>query len=165
MPSGLWAIIAEHRPDLIHVHGSESFLGLALAGTSIPRVISLQGIVHAYLPHVADWATPADWIKVSATRQTLRGYGAIGAVRSYRERARVKLEIMTFCDAYLGRTDWDRAVLRSVRPDARYYDCGEILAAPSVTRSPGRIPAPMPRSSARPAHPCSRAWRLSSTHS
>lgn len=122
-------IIAEHRPDLVHVHGSESFLGLALAGTSTPRVISLQGIVHAYLPHVADWATPADWFRVSATRQTLRGYGAIGAVRSRRRRARVELEIMTLCDAYLGRTDWDRAVLRSVRPDARYYQCEEILSA------------------------------------
>jgi glycosyltransferase involved in cell wall biosynthesis len=120
-------IITEQRPDLIHVHGSESFLGLALQGVRIPSVISLQGVIHACLRHATVCATPADWIRVTATRQTLHGYGAINDVRKHSGRARVELEIMALCDAYMGRTDWDRAVLRSVRPDARYYPCGEVL--------------------------------------
>jgi glycosyltransferase involved in cell wall biosynthesis len=34
---------------------------------------------------------------------------------------------MALCDSYLGRTAWDRAVLKAVRPDARYYEAQEIL--------------------------------------
>ncbi len=128
-------IIAEYRPDLIHVHGSESFLGLALRGVSTPRVISLQGILHAYLRHAAAGMTPVDWLRVSATSQTLRGHGAINATRTRHTRARKELEIMKLCDAYLGRTGWDRAVLRSVRPDARYYQAEEILTDIYYTQS------------------------------
>jgi glycosyltransferase involved in cell wall biosynthesis len=121
-------IIAEHRPDLVHVHGSESFLGLALRNVSHPRVISLQGIMHAYLRHAAAGLSPADWLRVSLTRETLHGYGVVNMLRIHQRRARAELRIMELCDAYLGRTEWDRAVLRSVRPDARYYQAEEILA-------------------------------------
>ena len=72
---------------------------------------------------------------------------------------------MTLCDAYLGRTDWDRAVLESVRPDARYYQSRGDPQASLSTSSAGTIPGPTPRSSARPAHRCSRVWRRSSTPS
>ena len=120
-------IIAQCRPDLIHVHGSESFLGLALAGTDVPSVISLQGIMHAYLRHAATGVSAADWLRLSATRESAHGYGFIQTLSHYRARARVELGIMASCSAYLGRTEWDRAVLKAVRPDARYYESQEVL--------------------------------------
>ena len=120
-------IIAQSRPDLIHVHGSESFLGLALAGAAVPSVISLQGIMHAYLRHATTGLGAADWLRLSAAPQSLRGYGFPQRLSQYRRRARTELEIMDLCDAYLGRTAWDRAVLKAVRPDARYYEAQEIL--------------------------------------
>ena len=120
-------IIAQSKPDLIHVHGSESFLGLALAGTDVPSVISLQGIMHAYLRHATTGLGPADWLRLSATRQSLHGYGFPQRLSQYRRRARTELEIMALCDSYLGRTAWDRAVLKAIRPDARYYEAQEIL--------------------------------------
>jgi glycosyltransferase involved in cell wall biosynthesis len=120
-------IIAQSKPDLIHVHGSESFLGLALAGTDVPSVISLQGIMHAYLRHATIGLGPADWLRLTATQQSLRGYGFPQRLSQYRRRARTELEIMALCDSYLGRTAWDRAVLKAIRPDARYYEAQEIL--------------------------------------
>jgi glycosyltransferase involved in cell wall biosynthesis len=120
-------IIARSKPDLIHVHGTESFLGLALAGAGVPAVISLQGVMHAYLRHATTGLGPADWLRLSATRQALHGYGFPQRLSQYRRRARTELEIMALCDAYLGRTAWDRAVLKAVRPEARYYEAQEIL--------------------------------------
>lgn len=120
-------IVAQSKPDLIHVHGSESFLGLAIAGCDVPSIISLQGIMHAYLRHATTGLGLADWLRLSATPQFLAGYGFPQRLSQYRRRARTELEIMTFCDSYLGRTAWDRAVLNAVRPDARYYEAQEIL--------------------------------------
>jgi glycosyltransferase involved in cell wall biosynthesis len=120
-------IIAKCQPDLIHVHGSESFLGLALAGTDVPSVISLQGIMHALLRHATIGLGPSDWLRLSATRESFHGYGFIQSLNQYRTRARTELEIMALCDSYLGRTEWDRAVLKAVRPEARYYQSQEIL--------------------------------------
>lgn len=120
-------IIAQSKPELIHVHGSESFLGLALAGTDVPSVISLQGIMHASLRHATTGLGLADWLRLSATRESLHGYGFAQRLSQYRTRARTELGIMALCDAYLGRTEWDRAVLKAVRPSARYYQSQEIL--------------------------------------
>lgn len=120
-------IIAQSHPDLIHVHGSESFLGLALAGTDVPSVISLQGIMHASLRHATIGLGFADWLRLSATQKSFRGYGFMQRLSQYRTRARTELGIMALCDSYLGRTAWDRAVLKAVRPDARYYQSQEIL--------------------------------------
>jgi glycosyltransferase involved in cell wall biosynthesis len=120
-------IIARYRPHLIHVHGSESFLGLALSGTDVPSLISLQGIIHAYLPHATTGLGAADWLRLCATSRTARGFGLPQTLSQYRARARTELDIMASCGAYLGRTEWDRAVLRAVRPDARYYVAQEVL--------------------------------------
>ncbi|MFA4965617.1 MAG: glycosyltransferase family 4 protein [Thermoleophilia bacterium] len=120
-------IIARVGPDLIHVHGSESFLGLALAGSAVPSVLSLQGIVHAIWRQAAAGLGAADLLRLSMTRDFLHGYGLLHDLRRYRVRARTELKILTLCDAYLGRTAWDRGVLRAVRPDARYYRSDEIL--------------------------------------
>jgi len=133
-------IIAQHDPDLVHVHGTDSFLGLALAGVHVPAVISLQGIVHVYMKYIGAGLGPADWLRLSTTRQSIHGYGLFHTLRSYRARARTELRIVTLCDAFTGRTDWDRAVLRSVRPDATYYHDDRVLRQafyPQSWRDPG----------------------------
>jgi glycosyltransferase involved in cell wall biosynthesis len=134
-------IITRTQPDLIHVHGSESFLGLALGGTNVPSVISLQGIIHALLRHATTGLSPADWLRLSATRESIHGYGFVQHLIQYRSRARTELAIMGLCDAYLGRTDWDRAVLRAARPDARYHRIDEILN-PVFARQAWEDPGP-----------------------
>jgi glycosyltransferase involved in cell wall biosynthesis len=133
-------IIARKEPDVVHVHGTDSFLGLALEGTRVPAVISLQGIMHSYMKYVGAGLEPADWLRLSMTRQSMHGYGLLHTLRSYRSRARTELRIVTLCDAYMGRTEWDRAVLKAVRPDARYYHDDRILRQvfySQVWRDPG----------------------------
>ena len=119
--------ITEMAPDLVHVHGSESFLGLALANTDVPAVLSLQGMVHAIWRVAPSGLGAVDLLRLVATRDFVRGYGLLHDVRRYRARARTELQVLSLCDAYLGRTAWDRAVLMSVRPDARYYQSEEVL--------------------------------------
>jgi glycosyltransferase involved in cell wall biosynthesis len=120
-------IVREAKPDLVHVHGSESFLGLALEGLDLPAVISLQGIMHAYVRHATIGFGLLDWMKLTATRESLHGYGLLNTVRQYESRARAERAVFGLCGSYLGRTDWDRAVLRAIRPDASYYQSEEIL--------------------------------------
>jgi len=128
-------ILAETKPDLVHVHGTDSFLGLALEGTRVPAVVSLQGIMHACARYVGSGLGPADWLRASATAQFVHGFGLVHTLRSYRARARTELRVLTLCDAFTGRTDWDRAVLRALRPDATYYHDDRILRSAFYDRS------------------------------
>lgn len=38
-----------------------------------------------------------------------------------------ELKIIKYCKNFLGRTDFDRAVLTQINPDCNYFHCGEIL--------------------------------------
>lgn len=120
-------VIADAQPDLVHVHGTDNFLGLALEGSRVPAVVSLQGIMQACARYVGSGLGPADWLRASATRQFVHGSGLVHTLRSYRARARTELRVLTLCDAFTGRTEWDRAVLRALRPDATYYHDDRIL--------------------------------------
>ena len=77
--------------------------------------------------HATTGLGATDWLRLSATHQSLHGYGFPQTLIQYRRRARTEFEILALCDAYLGRTAWDCAVLRAARPGARYYEAQEIL--------------------------------------
>ena len=120
-------IIAEAAPDLIHVHGSETFLGLALEGTDVPAVVSLQGIASVYVEHWFDGLRAGDFARLLADPALLHGYGVYHDYLRYRSRARCEARVLAACGDYMGRTEWDRVVVESLRPGARYHHGGEIL--------------------------------------
>lgn len=122
-------IADEVSPDVIHVHGSETFLGLALGKVRYPGVISLQGIASAYLAHWFDGLDGRDLVRVSADPAGLHGYGLLHDYARLARRARCEGRVFDSCRHYLGRTDWDRAVLESLRPGAHYHVVNEVLGS------------------------------------
>lgn len=123
-------VIREFSPDLIHVHGSEHYFGLVASSLRVPVMISLQGIAALYERFALNALGIGDLLRSIPTREFVLGYGPIHAchamhARSVRERA-----IMHSCNDFMGRTLWDRTVLRMLRPEARYHEVGEVLGAP-----------------------------------
>ena len=53
-------------------------------------------------------------------------------------RAHVEARIVASCDDFMGRTEWDRAVLRMLRPTARYHEVGEVLGEPFYQDASGQ---------------------------
>lgn len=122
-------IVAATKPDVIHVHGSESFLGLTLARVTQPGVISLQGIASAYRSHWFDGLTARDLVGVTLDPALVHGYGLFHDYVRISARADCELSILQGCRDYLGRTDWDRSVLACLRPGARYHHVDEVLGS------------------------------------
>ena len=120
-------IIAASAPDVVHVHGSESFLGLALRGIQVPAVVSLQGMAAAIMAHWFAGLAVGDLARALADPAFLHGYGLYHDYRRYSARAACELQILESCDHFLGRTEWDRTVLRCFRPGAQYHHVGEVL--------------------------------------
>lgn len=120
-------IVLATRPDIIHVHGSESFLGLTLPEVTVPGVISLQGIASALQTHWFDGLTARDLGQALLDPAFAHGYGLFHDFARISARAESELTILQGCDDYLGRTDWDRSVLAYLRPGARYHHVDEVL--------------------------------------
>lgn len=120
-------IIADFKPDVIHIFGSELYQNLAARVVGdIPMVLHIQGLLSLYIyiflpPSVSKW------------QFIMSGKGLKGKYHNYqylaywyrsvhREKA-----ILKAVPHVLGRTDWDRQALEVLNPKAKYHYGGEIL--------------------------------------
>lgn len=124
-------LVRRLSPDIVHVHGTEGPWGLlAPLIQPAPCVVSLQGILQAYLRHYFAGRSAADLALMATNRDFLVGRGPLHGYLALRRRTRREREILQTAHWFIGRTDWDKAVLASVNPAAEYFHCDEIMRAP-----------------------------------
>lgn len=120
-------VIADFKPDVIQVFGTESGFGLLARETDIPFVIHLQGLMG---PYMDAWVPPRYRMLDYAwqgTANPIRIALGLRALAFNRHAVAREREIMRFCKAFMGRTDWDRAFVSLYAPQARYFTCWETL--------------------------------------
>ena len=126
---GAAASLVDHvRPDVVHVHGTEGGFGL-LAGMrpAVPLVISLQGLLCAYERAYFRGRTAGEIGRLVAGAEFVKGRGVVHRYLLLRRQARREERILKEARCVIGRTAWDRGILASVNPAARYYHCDEIM--------------------------------------
>lgn len=120
-------VIADFKPDIIHVFGSEWCFGLVTQFTKIPVVIHMQGSIPAYY----NARFPAGY-----SRSDFFFYNGLNIKRTlgqlkndylFKLRAKRELRILKSCKYYLGRTEWDRNIVEIIHPKSIYFYCSEVL--------------------------------------
>jgi glycosyltransferase involved in cell wall biosynthesis len=122
-------IVEQFLPDVIHVHGTEWYGGLVTSHNNLsrPSVVSLQGLLDVYAHHVTSDLKFADIMKSRTLRNWLRFDGLWEQKKQWNKRAAVEREIIEGHQSFIGRTQWDRAHLRRLKPEAHYYHCHEVV--------------------------------------
>ncbi len=119
-------VIADFRPDVIHVHGTENAFGLLAACARQPVVVSIQGLLsicELMDPRGRDGSlllSLSPWLFARGTGTVLDHV----ALRRAAERERL---IIRQCRHIIGRTRWDADVVRVLNPAAHYYHSDEPL--------------------------------------
>lgn len=119
------------KPDIIHIHGSESFYGLLGSRDLVypPIVISLQGLLHicSNQRHYFGFTSLWDVLMSHRLRHLIRGSSPF--IRFYNDQRSAirEIEILKGNRWFMGRTLWDRAHLDTVNPHARYFHVPELL--------------------------------------
>ena len=121
-------LVQSFAPDLVHFHGSENFFGLISARISPPSVLSIQAIVNGCFPFFFNDLGWDEIAKMLATSTFIRGGGPIHKWLDWKKYTKTEIQILQSCQNYMGRTEWDRAVLLAFNPKARYFPCNEIMA-------------------------------------
>jgi len=109
------------RPDIIHVHGSESGLAKLSAASDVPTVLSLQGIATIWQRFMFSGQTCLDVVRDSASVHFLKGSGYLHSYMTMRDRAATERRILDDCRYVLGNTEWDKRVATVLCPSAIYY--------------------------------------------
>jgi glycosyltransferase involved in cell wall biosynthesis len=127
-------LIDEVRPDLVHMHGTESpvTLGVLLAARQahVPALVSLQGVVSEIAPVFSAGLTRRDVLAEFGSLEFLKGRGISYVWRSMERAAVTEVAALEYATDVCGRTDWDRDVVRRVNATARYWHVDEVMRTP-----------------------------------
>lgn len=123
-------VASDFNPNVIHVHGTENPFGLIGPRIRTPVVISLQGLMTVCERFFFHGMTTREIAGLVLRKDFALGLGDIqGYWHSVAMAARER-EIMRSNRFFLGRTEWDRAVLEAINPTATYFHCDEVLRPP-----------------------------------
>ena len=120
-------IIADFKPDIIHVFGSEFCFGLLSLSTDIPVVVHMQGS----LPSYENARFPPGYSRFDLLRASrgnpLKLYRLLSNDATFRKRAIREEHILRSCHYFMGRTEWDRAITSIYNKTREYEFCSEAL--------------------------------------
>ena len=121
-------IMADYKPDLVHVFGTENGYGRILRNRSEKVLFTLQGLAGA----IADVYFPPGFnqrkiLLNSDLNSLLRGISVVHHYRILRKWARREEETIRHWKYFLGRTSFDRNFVGLLNPSARYFHCEEAL--------------------------------------
>ena len=122
-------ILADFKPDVIHVYGTEYAQNKTLVklNQDIPIVISLQGILKDYQKDYYGGLNITTAWKYLTLRDIARGSGIIMDRVRLNKAIKNECEMLNAVDHVEGRTFWDYAAVKAINPNAKYHYCPRMI--------------------------------------
>lgn len=123
------AVIDRHKPDVIHVHGTEYPHGLELLriAPEIPAIVSIQGLVSVCARYYLAGLSFFDIFRNITFRDVVRMDTLFQQQYRMTKRGEAEREYISRATTIMGRTEWDWAHVEALRPNAPYVHCDEML--------------------------------------
>lgn len=121
-------IISDFKPDIIHCFGSEWPYGKVSSFTDIPVVIHMQGFLNVYRTSRNQVFDRYDYYRYFHYNPfKMLHYSITWSPKRYEAEKRREREIMAMNRYFMGRTEWDKLMVRYYSPTAAYYHCEEAI--------------------------------------
>ena len=131
-------VIADFKPDVIQVFGTENHFAEILAHTKIPVVIHLQGIINPY--DNAFYPPGINSLSIMTHlpffKNHLLGNSLIFDKKRFEKQAVRELSYFKKATYLMGRTCWDNKISDLLAPQASYFHVNEILRSSFYTATP-----------------------------
>ncbi len=123
-------IVEEYQPDIVHVFGTESFIVDIIPQIRQKVVVHIQGFAFSCFEV---WNS---FFKISKFGlfyysfrlvDYLRGHTKLQSYRVFENMAQRELVSFKYIRYCMGRTDWDKKVIKDINSDIRYFHVEEIL--------------------------------------
>ncbi|HOU67510.1 MAG TPA: glycosyltransferase [Paludibacteraceae bacterium] len=121
-------VVKDFNPDVIHVFGTEWYWPQIVKYTDKPVVAHLQGSIPPYYnaqypPFYNKWSVVFSMGLLCVRNQL----GAYLARKKYYSRYLLEEDNLRHVSNYMGRTKWDRQLVKLYNPQSIYYYCSEAL--------------------------------------
>lgn len=119
-------VIDDFRPDLIQCFGSEWPFGLITNEVDIPIIIHMQGFVNIYTLSSSMCCRASDLFKHHHYNPFFMLHYWYRGLKTDSSNKREQ-EVMRRNKHYMGRTEWDKNIVKYYSPKAKYYHCEEAI--------------------------------------
>ena len=117
------------NPDIIHIHGTELGIGQDVIKASPNAIVvtSIQGLVSRISEVYTANIENTDIIKNITFRDVVKRDNIFQQQKKFRRIGKIEHEIIKKSNAVIGRTTWDYANVKAIKPDMKYYNGNETL--------------------------------------
>lgn len=120
-------VIDDFNPNLLHIFGSESNYGLIISKINIPALLHIQGNITVINKKYHSGISKLELLRYSKWKDILRGSSLLHQYKTLQKIGKRELIVYENCRYFLGRTKWDRSIVKILAPHARYFHCDELL--------------------------------------
>jgi len=119
--------INDFNPDIIQIFGTENIFGLIQGKTKQPVVIHFQGSVMVVATKWFSGISKWEQIRALSIRKLFYRSGCFFEYFTFKDRGLREEIIMQSCKYFVGRTDFDRRLIKLLSPEANYFFCEEFI--------------------------------------
>lgn len=120
-------VIEQYKPDVIHVFGNEWPFGLLAQYTDIPLVIHIQGSIIPYNNALYPPRYNGYTMLKAAGLNLRKDWHRLCWYNKTKSRLDMEKRIWKCVHHYMGRTAWDRALVRMLTKNSTYHHVEEAL--------------------------------------
>lgn len=124
-------IIEDTKPDIVHLFGTESVIGLRFLKlyTNATVLLTIQGVMNRISDEYFGGLTVKELIRYRTMREWIRFGGALFAKIRTAKQKRNETWVLSHVKYVTGRTLWDYSVMKSINPNLQYFRCNFNLRA------------------------------------
>lgn len=117
------------HPEVVHIHGTEFTHSISYSRKYPEKryVLSIQGllgpIAREYYGGISTWET----YRYRTLREWLKAAGTVGIKFVYEHNRKYENEIISKAELVIGRYDFDKFYVRSIKPNIKYARCNYSL--------------------------------------
>jgi glycosyltransferase involved in cell wall biosynthesis len=132
IPELVHSAVQMERPDVVVIFGTESDAShrftdaMEQEGLLDHTVAFAQGFASIWAKHFTE-GLPERVVRRNTVRDLIRRDGLRAQVRNFERRGEREIAMLKKVKHYIGRTEFDYAVLRLANPDCAYYKCSDVM--------------------------------------
>ncbi len=120
-------VVEDFKPDVILFFGTEFDYPLIIPYLNIPSIIWFQGNLTVYKEMYENGIRIRETFYYESIKRFLKCYTMYHDYRLFLRKVEREKEIFSFAQNFIGRTVWDKRIVRIMAPQAKYFHSEEAL--------------------------------------
>ncbi|CAM3399566.1 glycosyltransferase family 4 protein [Zobellia roscoffensis] len=123
-------VVNDFNPDVILFFGTESDFPLIIPELKVPSIIWFQGNLTVYEIMYENGLKAKITLGLESFKRMLSGDTMYHNFLKFKHLVKREKRIFSFAQNFIGRTNWDSRLVKTMAPQAKYFHCDEAMRPP-----------------------------------